>query len=482
MASDVNNVVVILGMQRSGTSALAGCLKLLGVDLGDLFVPADPNNPYGFFEHLDLYAIHENLLLSLGSSWDTVGTLPHDWLSSAAVEQALSQMEQIVTTQFLGKKVWGIKDPRICRILPLWSLLFKKLSIQPNYIFIVRDPIEVALSLDKRNKMDAAKSCLLWAAHNIEAIQGMKNAPYAIVTYDQLLSDPIGLFQSINKRFGNSLLNTSEEALANVSQFIQPRLKHNHAKQAFEKTFDFTPYSALYALLQQRAILSRERVFSTDQNKDACAQSTPSQDDAIIFESISIAQDMLSVIGTYEREARKQHHLERVQHALAANSAKVLVFQVYYPTPTEPEAIIEEKNFYAEYLIPEDWKKIEIDIPRPQRLRKEKLRIDPVNQHATVSIMALDLINSFSGETLWEACDATQFSTIEINSDVIISSLENAFSFFAIGMDPQLHLPLFPELPDVPVRLRTWIKVSRGLHSLPMMVKQLIYKNEILKL
>ena len=61
--------LVILGMHRSGTSALAGLVQLLGVNLGEDLLPAMPEvNEKGFFEHQEILDIHEGLLKSLGWS------------------------------------------------------------------------------------------------------------------------------------------------------------------------------------------------------------------------------------------------------------------------------------------------------------------------------------------------------------------------------------------------------------------------------
>ena len=62
--------ILILGMHRSGTSALTRVLNLCGVDLGTrLIPPAAGNNENGFWEHVDAVDMHERLLLQLGRSW-----------------------------------------------------------------------------------------------------------------------------------------------------------------------------------------------------------------------------------------------------------------------------------------------------------------------------------------------------------------------------------------------------------------------------
>jgi hypothetical protein len=71
--------VLVLGMHRSGTSALTGILNILGADLGLNMMKAAEDNERGFFENRSIYNINEKILESLGSSWDSPFPLPENW-------------------------------------------------------------------------------------------------------------------------------------------------------------------------------------------------------------------------------------------------------------------------------------------------------------------------------------------------------------------------------------------------------------------
>ena len=81
-----NTAVIVLGMHRSGTSALAGTLQRLGLDLGDGLMPANAENERGFFEHLEIVDIHDRLLATLDSSWDDPNSLEPGWVERPEVE------------------------------------------------------------------------------------------------------------------------------------------------------------------------------------------------------------------------------------------------------------------------------------------------------------------------------------------------------------------------------------------------------------
>jgi hypothetical protein len=96
-------------MHRSGTSMVAGCMKLLGIDTGRNLMPANEANPRGYWEENDVVAVHDLLLGELGLSWHSAGMLPEGWVDSAPAKRAKQQLCEILYTNFRGKK--SIKDP-----------------------------------------------------------------------------------------------------------------------------------------------------------------------------------------------------------------------------------------------------------------------------------------------------------------------------------------------------------------------------------
>jgi hypothetical protein len=72
-------------MHRSGTSAVARVLSILGADLPKDLLPPAGDNPRGFWESHELMALHDELLAAAGSSWD-------DWtrLQTACLETAMA--------------------------------------------------------------------------------------------------------------------------------------------------------------------------------------------------------------------------------------------------------------------------------------------------------------------------------------------------------------------------------------------------------
>ena len=55
---DKKDLLIITGMHRSGTSALAGMFAKAGAMLGDDLMPAAEDNPLGFWENNKAYFFH----------------------------------------------------------------------------------------------------------------------------------------------------------------------------------------------------------------------------------------------------------------------------------------------------------------------------------------------------------------------------------------------------------------------------------------
>jgi hypothetical protein len=221
-------IVIILGMHRSGTSALARTLNLLGVDLGGpLLLPYPTTNERGFWEHRRVLDFDERLLATIGSSWDDVDPLPRDWHSSARLLPYRAELRALLGHEFAEGSLIGVKDPRISRLLPLWVGVLDQLGWEPHLVLMVRHPVEVARSLAKRDGFHAVKTFRLWLAHNLEAERASRGYRRVIVTFDQLLDDWRATADRIAAGLEIDWPNEVADAGAEIERFLAPALRHH---------------------------------------------------------------------------------------------------------------------------------------------------------------------------------------------------------------------------------------------------------------
>jgi hypothetical protein len=181
--------IVVLGMHRSGTSAVTRVVNLLGVDIGERFLPPAPDNPKGFWEHREIHDIHEKLLEEIGSAWDDVTTLPDNWWSGNSAMRVRSELIESCRRDFKDAELWGLKEPRTCRLVKLWLPIFAELKCQPFFIIVFRDPREVASSLKQRNNFQFSKSLLLWLEHVLASERETRDYPRVFISFEKLLAD-----------------------------------------------------------------------------------------------------------------------------------------------------------------------------------------------------------------------------------------------------------------------------------------------------
>ncbi|MBO6560736.1 MAG: glycosyltransferase [Nisaea sp.] len=276
-----STAVVILGMHRSGTSALTRVCNILGVELSDnLLPPVEGNNETGFWEHLDTVVTDEQLLTDFEMFWDDPRALPAGWTGTEAAEKARRTILEFLEKDFAGAKLWGIKDPRMCRLMPLWEPVLEEFGAEPVYVIMQRNPLEVARSLHQRDGLSTGRGLVLWLRHVIESERATRGKRRAFLSYDGLMADWQGTIESMAKRLDLPLEKVSDESRAEIESFIRPGLRH---------------FALHDTELYGSEMLSRwaGRVFA------ACRALESDPDDAAAIAAIDLVAAELELAGAY---------------------------------------------------------------------------------------------------------------------------------------------------------------------------------------
>ena len=216
--------LLILGMHRSGTSALAGALHTAGWFFGEQLLPSTMDfNPKGFFEDQRIVAIHDDLLASLGLRWYNCHLLPPDWMASTGAVQARQQLTALLSAEFLSRPRWAVKDPRLSVFLPLWTAVLDTLDVPFQCLVLLRHPAEVVASLTRRNAFTQDLGYLNWLTYSLAAEIGSRGYERQLVQYEQLVAEPERCLRACLARLGaEDLLSTD------VVAHIAPDLRHHY--------------------------------------------------------------------------------------------------------------------------------------------------------------------------------------------------------------------------------------------------------------
>ena len=201
-----NKTICVLGMARSGTSLTSMILNRLGVHFGteQQLSAAYRFNPKGSWEHLEIRAINEQIFARFGGTWDKPPKLPRGWQARRELDDLRARAAAVVQDDFADAPLWGYKCILTCMTLPFWQQIISDM----RYVICVRNPLDVARSLERRDGFPLEKGLLLWLQYTWSAIQHTDGQAVHFIFSDQWINDSEGTLRQLAEFLG-CLLYTS---------------------------------------------------------------------------------------------------------------------------------------------------------------------------------------------------------------------------------------------------------------------------------
>jgi hypothetical protein len=222
--------VVVVGVGRSGTSAITRALQSLGVALGDDLRPGRGKNPTGFFEDQALASITNRLKKALGIRGPSVQLLDSKRWEAPAIRGLQAEAVTTIERRFGRHRVWGFKHGRTLRLLPFWSEVFRALDMDVRYVVAIRNPLSIARSrarLDRRRGQQG-KSDLEWLVTAVPYFRMLRERPFVVVDYDLVMADPVPQLERMAAALELPLTPETGVAMrAYAEEFLQPGLRHS---------------------------------------------------------------------------------------------------------------------------------------------------------------------------------------------------------------------------------------------------------------
>jgi GT2 family glycosyltransferase len=220
--------IVVAGVHRSGTSAITRVLSLLGIDLPRHLAPGIPNNnELGFWESVPIAEAHDRFLESIGSAWDDVSPIPQSVFASARADSFIGELDGLLHAEYGDSSLFVVKDPRLCRLLPLWIGALDRFAARPSFVITTRNPLEVAGSLKARDGFSGTKSCLLWLRHLLDAERDSRGFARVFVSYEHLLRDWVTTSERIARELHLFWPRAGHETHLQIEDFLSSALRHH---------------------------------------------------------------------------------------------------------------------------------------------------------------------------------------------------------------------------------------------------------------
>ena len=219
--------ILVLGMHRSGTSALTWLLGRLGAALPRDAIEASGDNARGYWESQALVKADDQLLRVVRSSWFDPRALDFSRLSPDGLRSRKNRIREAIESAWGDAPLLAIKDPRQCRCVPVILDVLNEMRIEPRALLMLRSPAEIARSLASRDGTTPAYAHLLWLRHMIDAERATRGLMRAVVDYDAMLGDWRGTMTRIAPLAGREGWQADETETSAIEAFLDPGLRHH---------------------------------------------------------------------------------------------------------------------------------------------------------------------------------------------------------------------------------------------------------------
>lgn len=224
VSKEHGKLIVVLGMHRSGTSAITRGLQAVGANLGDRFLAPGEDNPKGFWEDKDFERLNREIFECLGASWDRLTPFTPEECARLGSAGFADRAATLLSTKLPPSGTFAFKHPRTAKLFPFWREVFLRGPQETCYLLAVRHPLSVAESLNKRDGMDKIYGSLMWLGHIIPSLDLPSGCPAMVSDYDLLIANPEAELRRIAKEF--NLVVDEDRLGAYTKDFLTKDLRH----------------------------------------------------------------------------------------------------------------------------------------------------------------------------------------------------------------------------------------------------------------
>jgi glycosyltransferase involved in cell wall biosynthesis len=253
----------VLGMHRSGTSAVTRILNMAGAHFGPEGISngADAGNPKGFWERVDVRRVCDGLLQEAGFDWWRVDGFDVDAIPEDVRDRHLTTLRSIIF-ELDAHRPWVVKEPRLSLLFPLVRPLLEV----PVCVHVVREPLEVARSLRTRNGFPVHAGLALWEVYTAHAFRSSEGVPRVLVRYDELMTDPVSTVEALLASLAaEGVQGLRTPTAREVTAFLSPALHRERATPA-ERAASMNPVQLeLAAAVDDGRILDQPHALGVSQ-------------------------------------------------------------------------------------------------------------------------------------------------------------------------------------------------------------------------
>ena len=227
-------IVLVLGMHRSGTSLCSHILSVLGVDMADKIpgpgaTSPQPDNPRGHWERWEIVEFHDRILSLFNRGYFTPFhdlPLPIAWWADPRVFRIRREIIKFLQER-MGEGLFGFKDPRTVRMMPIWHQILDELVLEPKIVFCLRNPAQVSRSLVARDGLDADDAEYRWFSYIADFFRYTSGHNICTIKYETWFDDPSSNLQKLLSFLDLRWNQTEFDLDLTISDIVDRGLRHD---------------------------------------------------------------------------------------------------------------------------------------------------------------------------------------------------------------------------------------------------------------
>ena len=194
--------------------------------------------------------------------------MPDQWHRSVAIKPFKTELVNLVKKQFADREHWVWKDPRTCLFMPLWREVLEELGIRLACVFMMRNPLDVAKSLNQRESIAPDRALGIWFNYDVMALRDTAGVPMVFVNYDTFVASWENELRRCAPVIGIEWPANEQSLKLAMNEFIRPDLRHNRSA-ATDLQGAPSPVRELYQLLDvaSTSAVGRDKYFDETVNR-----------------------------------------------------------------------------------------------------------------------------------------------------------------------------------------------------------------------
>jgi len=222
---------------------LCEILQGLGVTFGDpkMLYEGDEYNRDGYFEIKEIRLIYEKLFSEIHSSWRSTAPLKEEMFGGEKTARAdyyagwmANSIEKSIKE---GGQLWGFKEPSTSVLLPLAKRAFSLLGRRPVYAVMVRNPMEVAASLKRREGMEKGQAIRLYMKYYISILKDTVGEDVVFFQKEEFVSEKEQAFRKLDEQIFSGRLSSEKKTAKDLEKYV--KTAYFHADHGEEKVREY---------------------------------------------------------------------------------------------------------------------------------------------------------------------------------------------------------------------------------------------------